>query len=112
VQANLTLSTLAAVGLLPAETGVWGRNVAAAQSLAGRHGKTGGRISGTSSAEHAVEGADLVITVTAARSPVLSGTWLAPDALVVAVGADSPGKRECDAQVLTRATRVVVDSLE
>jgi ornithine cyclodeaminase/alanine dehydrogenase-like protein (mu-crystallin family) len=112
VQADLTLSTLATVGLLPAETAVWGRNLAAARRLAGQHVETGGRISATSSAQHAVEGADLVITVTAARSPVLSGAWLAPDALVVAVGADTRGKRECDAQVLTRATRIVVDSLQ
>ncbi|MFC4950835.1 hypothetical protein [Pseudonocardia sp. GCM10023141] len=34
---------------------------------------------------------------------------LAADALVVAVGADSPGERECDTAVLERATAVVAD---
>ncbi len=112
VQADLTLRTLGAVGLLPAQTAVWGRDPAAAQQLVDRHVRTADRITATPAARQAVDGADLVITVTAARAPVLSGAWLAPDAFVVAVGADSPGKRELDAQVLTRATRVVVDSPE
>lgn len=53
-------------------------------------------------AEEAVTGADLVVTTTAARTPALHGDWLADDAVVVVIGADSPGKREWDQAVLTR----------
>ena len=64
------------------------------------------------SAERAVEGADLVVTVTPARSPVLRAGWLRPDATVVAVGSDGPEKQELEAEVLAGAGKVVTDLRE
>jgi ornithine cyclodeaminase len=64
---------------------------------------------GAASAQAAVEGADLVISVTPARQPILHGAWLAPHATVVAVGSDGPGKQELAVDVLARADRVVAD---
>ena len=64
------------------------------------------------SAQAAVEGADLVVTATTAREPVLQGGWLAPGCHVSAVGANLLVRREIDGQVLARAARIVVDSLE
>lgn len=110
VQADLTLRTLAAVDCLPADTVLWGRNRPAAQRLAERRRDVVPNLHAVAAAPDAVDDADVVITVTAARSPVVCGSWLATDALVVAVGADSLGKRECDDQVLARASRIVVDS--
>ena len=63
------------------------------------------------SVEQAVRGADLVITVTASREPLLRAEWLAPGATVIAVGSDGPDKQELDVGVLARADRVVADSL-
>ena len=40
--------------------------------------------------------ADVVLTVTASRTPVLQGRWLKPDALVLAVGAVGAELRELD----------------
>ena len=54
---------------------------------------------------------DVIVTITPARSPLLSAGDVSDGALVVALGADGPGKQELDPQVLARA-RVVVDILE
>ena len=61
------------------------------------------------SAEEAVRGADVVVTATSSRTPVLSGAWLSPGAHVNAVGAPRPDWRELDDRVLSRA-RLYVDS--
>ena len=56
--------------------------------------------------------ADVVVTVTPSRDPVLRGEWLREGALVCAVGANMPTKRELDNVVLERAAFVCCDSLE
>ena len=64
-----------------------------------------------SSVEEAVSGADLVVTVTPSRCPLVRPDWLRSDATVVAVGADGPEKQELAVEVLGRAGKIVVDSL-
>ena len=64
------------------------------------------------SAEEAVRDADIVITVTNSLKPVLEGAWLAPGTHVNAVGANLLIRRELDAEVVTRAGIVAVDSRE
>jgi ornithine cyclodeaminase/alanine dehydrogenase-like protein (mu-crystallin family) len=65
----------------------------------------------TATAEEAVRGADVVVTATSARTPVLRGEWLSPGAHVNAVGAPRPDWRELDDAVFRRA-RLYVDSRE
>jgi ornithine cyclodeaminase/alanine dehydrogenase-like protein (mu-crystallin family) len=55
---------------------------------------------------------DVVVTVTTSRDPVLRGEWLVPGALVCAVGANDPRRRELDNVVLERAAFVSCDSIE
>ncbi len=55
---------------------------------------------------------DVVVTVTTSKDPVLRGDWLEPGALVCAVGANDPSKRELDNVVLEQAAFVCCDSLE
>jgi len=44
--------------------------------------------------------ADVVLTVTSAGTPILQGRWLAPHALVIAVGATGATMRELDDEVM------------
>lgn len=64
------------------------------------------------SAERAVRGADVVVTITSANAPVLEGAWLAPGAHVNAGGVNWAHKRELDEAAVRRAARIVVDDLE
>jgi alanine dehydrogenase len=56
--------------------------------------------------------ADIVVTATTSRDPVLRGEWLRPGALVCAMGANDPRARELDNAVLERAAFVCCDSRE
>ena len=62
------------------------------------------------SVREAVEGADIVVTVTPSREPLVRAEWLSPGAHVTAVGSDGPDKRELHPDVLKRADRIVADS--
>jgi alanine dehydrogenase len=63
------------------------------------------------SAEETVRGADVVVTATTSKTPVLSGEWLSPGVHINALGAPRPDWRELDDETLRRA-RVYVDSRE
>lgn len=62
--------------------------------------------------ESAVAEADVVVTVTASREPLVRAAWLRPGATVIAVGSDGPDKQELDVDVLERADRLFADRLE
>jgi len=70
-------------------------------------------LSGTvaSSGKEAVEGADLVITATPSRTPIVASEWIVAGTHITAVGSDLPEKHELDVKLLGRAT-VVADRLE
>jgi ornithine cyclodeaminase/alanine dehydrogenase-like protein (mu-crystallin family) len=53
--------------------------------------------------------ADVVVTCTPSREPLISAADLLDEALVVAMGADSPGKRELAGDVVEDAVVVVDD---
>jgi ornithine cyclodeaminase/alanine dehydrogenase-like protein (mu-crystallin family) len=55
---------------------------------------------------------DVVVTATTSRDPVLRGEWLRSGALVCAIGANDPRRRELDNVVLERAAFVCCDSVE
>ena len=62
------------------------------------------------SAEEAVLGADVVVTVTNSTTPVLRGSWLKPGCHVNAIGACRPDWRELDDDAMSNV--VFVDSRE
>jgi ornithine cyclodeaminase/alanine dehydrogenase-like protein (mu-crystallin family) len=59
-------------------------------------------------AESAVRGADVIVTATPAREPILKGAWLKPGAHVNAIGAPMPTWRELDDEAMNSV--VVVES--
>jgi ornithine cyclodeaminase len=59
-----------------------------------------------------VETAEVLVTATTAREPIVRGEWLRPGQHITAVGADDNTKCELDARCLQRANRLIVDSRE
>ena len=84
------------------------RRAAFAQEQAGRLGV---RVTAASSAEAAVRGADIVVTMTTSSVPVIEAAWVEEHALVVAAGSNFPNRTEIPLDLVTRARTVVVDQL-
>jgi alanine dehydrogenase len=60
--------------------------------------------------EQVVRGADVVVTVTPARGPIVMDDWIAPGTHFAAIGADKGGDQELDPKILQRA-RIFVDDI-
>jgi ornithine cyclodeaminase/alanine dehydrogenase-like protein (mu-crystallin family) len=102
VQAHAHLEALRHVCPID-EVRVWSRSGAHARAFAARHGAR------AMDAESAVRGADVIVTATSSREPVLRGAWLKPGAHVNAVGACLPTWRELDDEAMNGST-LLVDS--
>jgi len=111
VQARTHLEAMRAVRTLR-RVRVWSRNFENARRLAEEEGaRLDLAIEPVDTARQAVEGADLLCTVTAATVPVLLGDWISPGAHVNAVGACTPNARELDGAAVARA-RLFTDRRE
>ena len=64
------------------------------------------------SAEECVRDADVAITITSSREPVLKGEWLKDGAHVNAAGGNHWMRREIDPAAVARSALIVVDDLE
>jgi ornithine cyclodeaminase/alanine dehydrogenase-like protein (mu-crystallin family) len=82
-----------------------------ARRLAEQAGDLGVPLTVTASAADAIRGADVVVTATSSREPVLRREWLKPGAHVNAVGASSPQARELDTATVA-ASALFCDSRE
>ncbi len=110
-QAASHLAAMRAVRPL-ARVRVWSRRPESARRFAAEQSERWGLAVETApTPEAAVEGADLVCTVSAAKEPILAGRWLAAGCHVNAVGACTPSTRELDTEAVRRA-RVFVDRRE
>ncbi|HUK87859.1 MAG TPA: hypothetical protein VLT85_09360 [Terriglobales bacterium] len=111
VQARMQLRCLMEVRQ-PTDVAIWSRSAAHASACAAEiAAELGVRATAAATPEEAVRDAGLVYTVTPSRAPLLLPGWLAPGALVVAVGSDGPEKQELDVGVLADADRLVADHL-
>lgn len=90
------------------EVRLWSRTEQHALRLAS---SVGGAVRVCGTAREAVVGADVIVTVTMATTPILFGEWVKPGAHVNAVGASRPDWRELD-DVLMKSSVLVVDSRE
>lgn len=105
VQASAHLEALSLVRSFD-EVRVWSPTREHARGFAEKHGARA-----AADAESAVRDADVIVTATHARAPILQGSWLKPGAHVNAVGAPRPTWRELDDDVMSAGV-VVVDSRE
>ncbi|MFQ5551310.1 MAG: ornithine cyclodeaminase family protein [Gemmatimonadales bacterium] len=111
VQARTHLEAIRIVRQVDGVT-VFSRNRDRLQDFCGRESERHGvEVNPAESARSAVEGADLICTVTSARNPVVHGEWLRPGCHVNAVGSSSPQDRELDSDAVARAA-LFVDSRE
>lgn len=69
------------------------------------------KINVVQSPREAVLGADLLVTVTTAKEPIVKADWLKPGMHINAVGSHRPDLREIDGATLA-AAKIVVDSRE
>jgi ornithine cyclodeaminase len=91
---------------------VWSPHAENRDAFAEREGRRlGVTVEPMASAQSAVAKADIVCSVTSAKTPVLKGKWLAPGTHVNAVGSSIKTTRELDTEAVTRA-RLFVDRRE
>jgi ornithine cyclodeaminase len=91
---------------------VWSRSVARAQEFAKRARPLFDiEVVVCETAREAVTGAGVGCTITASRTPILEGSWLARGTHVNAVGASLPSARELDTAAV-RGARLFVDRRE
>ncbi|MGD9913904.1 MAG: ornithine cyclodeaminase family protein [Rhizobiaceae bacterium] len=60
--------------------------------------------------EQTVRGADVVVTVTPARGPIVMKEWISPGTHIAAVGADKKGDQELESTIL-KGARIFVDDI-
>ena len=89
------------------EVRVWSRSTERREAFAR---KVNARATGT--AEEAIRGADIVVTATFAKDPVLEAAWVAPGAHVNAIGSNNPLRREIPADLVERAALIAVDAID
>ncbi len=90
---------------------VYAPTAAHARALIEQAGRMAAELAVARSAEEAVRDADVVVTATSSREPVLRRDWLKPGAHVNAVGASTPQAREIDTATVA-ASALFCDSRE
>lgn len=73
--------------------------------------KIGKTIEPAATAREAVEGADIVITMTTSTNPVLEGAWLLPGTHLNVAGSNHGHRREVDGEAVARSGIVAVEDL-
>jgi ornithine cyclodeaminase/alanine dehydrogenase-like protein (mu-crystallin family) len=74
--------------------------------------RTGVPVTAVSSAEEAVRGADVLITSTTSKNPIVEGRWLERGVHINAIGVNFADKRELDADAIRRCDVIAADSRE
>ena len=102
-QAHSHLSAMLAVRPIR-RVRVWSRTLDSAKAFAKVAGDHHGlEIEPLEGVRETVEGADLICTVTMAKTPILMGDWVAPGAHLNVAGASRPNAVEIDTAMVTRS---------
>jgi alanine dehydrogenase len=86
---------------------VWSRSEEKRREFAAQ---TGARA--TASAGEAVRGADIVVTATWAKDPVIEAAWISKGTHINAMGSNQPQRRELPSDLMAMADLIAVDSIE
>ncbi|WP_438766273.1 cyclodeaminase [Kushneria sp. TE3] len=111
VQAELQIAALRLVRDIDT-VDVWARDTDRAEAYAERMRKRFDDLTVNvhDEIERACREADVIITTTPSKSPLLDASYLLAGVHVTAMGSDSPEKRELDESVMTRADAFVADT--
>lgn len=111
VQADAQLKAISSVLALK-QVNVWDiKPEFAERFVSGHRGECEFDLMASRTVEECIEEADVICTVTPARSPVIKDEWVKEGQHINAIGADAPGKQELDPRILRRS-RVIVDDRE
>jgi ornithine cyclodeaminase/alanine dehydrogenase-like protein (mu-crystallin family) len=105
-QARTQLEAMLAVRSLQ-EVRVWSRDPVKRAAFAAET-----KTRAVETAEEAVRGAQIVVTATNAKEPVLSADWIEPGTHINAMGSNQATRREIPAELVRRADLIAVDSIE
>jgi len=89
------------------EVRVWSRDKSKRERFAAQNDARA-----TETAEEAVRGADIVVTATWAKDPVLESSWILPGTHINAMGSNQPQRRELPPDLIARADLIACDSIE
>lgn len=89
------------------EVRVWSRDPARRSAFAEKM-----QARATTTAEEAIRGADIVVTATYAKDPVLADDWIAEGTHVNAIGSNNPQRREIPGALVDRAAVIAVDAID
>ncbi|MCE9665823.1 cyclodeaminase [Halomonas sp. M5N1S17] len=89
---------------------IWARRSESAEAYANHMREQGLEVHMHDSVHAACDQADIIVTATPSREPLLHARDLPEGVHVTAMGSDSPDKRELDESVLTRADAFVCDT--
>lgn len=89
---------------------VWGRSAEKTEAYRQDMEAKGFKVSTTLDAEDITSACNLIVTTTPSKLPILPAAGLRPGTLVIAMGADTPGKQELDPAILERADLILLDS--
>ena len=95
------------------QTCVYSRRPESRQDFAARASRHfDANVTAADSAEQCVRDAQIVVTATYAKDPVLEDAWVAADAHVNAAGSNQGNRRELPGELIRRAALIAVDSRE
>ena len=89
----------------------WSPNAEHLKAYCAEMSDAGFETTAAATVEEVCAAADIMITATPSREPLVRSEWLKDGTHVTAVGADTPGKQELNPFCLIRADLVVVDRL-
>lgn len=91
---------------------IWSRGAESRERFAAECAAAGVEAHVASSAADAVAGAQIVVTATFAKDPVLESEAITAGTFIAAMGSNHPQRRELPAELIQRASLLVADSIE